>query len=483
MRDRGLRYWLPTYLAQTPLRRRTRAFRERNLTHLIFLVCDHFEPRHGIREEGQPAARMRAWRTGFHELQDECLRRHGLRPLHTWFYPPHHGEEHLPALARMAFEGLGEIELHYHHQDDTAESLRRQLRDVLVRYHRAGLLLQTGSPPGRRFGFIHGDWALDNSASGRFCGVNDELSLLAELGCWGDLTMPSTNECQTRKVNSIYYAVGRPDRAKSHDRGEDARVGRTAPPGLLLIQGPLGIGTRGLLRPRMENANLTSANWGDADRIRSWIDCHVHVRGRPEWLFIKLHTHGAVERDFDALFGERAKRMHATLAERYNDGRRFRLHYVTARQAFNLVRAAEQGAGGDPAQLLDWEVAPPVTSLYWANRQHEARICTADNLLVEIASPDRETEFGLRYPGFEGITGPFSALDVGPHRATIRIPPRADIARLELRLSPGARIASVAGATVHGDGKGREWLLAGASEVRLALTGETRPVTAFGEAS
>jgi len=483
MRDRGLRHWVPTYLSEASLRRRGRAFRKRNLTHLIFLVCDHFEPRHGIQEEGQPAARMRAWRTGFHELQADCLRRYGLRPLHTWFYPPHHGEEHLAALARMAFEGLGEVELHYHHEGDTAATLRSSLREVLARYQRAGLLLQTGSPPGRRFGFIHGDWALDNSAHGRFCGVNDELSLLQELGCWADLTMPSANECQTRKINSIYYAVGRADRAKSHDWGDDACVGQAGAPGLMLIQGPLGIGLRGGLRPRVENASLTSANWGDPDRIRSWVDCHVHVRGRPEWLFIKLHTHGAVERDFDALFGERARRMHAALAEQYNDGRRFRLHYVTARQAFNLVRAAEQGASGDPAQFLDWDVAPPVTSLYWANRPHETRICTPENLLLAIPEPNEATEVGLRYAGFQKLTGPFCTLEVSAHRAILRMPPGAGMTRVGLQLSPGTALASVTGATVLGAADGGELLLAGAGEVRLSLAGSARAATASGEVS
>ncbi|HEX5461294.1 MAG TPA: hypothetical protein VFX20_15125 [Steroidobacteraceae bacterium] len=483
MRDRGLRHWVPTYLSEASLRRRGRAFRKRNLTHLIFLVCDHFEPRHGIQEAGQPAARMRAWRAGFHELQADCLRLYGLRPLHTWFYPPHHGEEHLAALARMAFEGLGEVELHYHHEGDTAATLRSSLREVLARYHRAGLLLQTGSPPGRRFGFIHGDWALDNSAHGRFCGVNDELSLLQELGCWADLTMPSANECQTRKINSIYYAAGRADRAKSHDWGDDARVGRAGTPGLMLIQGPLGISLRGGLRPRVENASLTSANWGDPDRIRSWIDCNVHVRGRPEWLFIKLHTHGAVERDFDALFGERARRMHAALAEQYNDGRRFRLHYVTARQAFNLVRAAEQGASGDPAQFLDWDVAPPVTSLYWANRPHETRVCTPENLLLAIPEPSEATQVGLRYAGLQKVTGPFCALEVSAHRAILRMPPAGGITRVGLHLSPGASLASVTGATVLGERDRGEWLLEGAGEVRLSLAGLARAATASGEVS
>src|SRR6185312_12286536 len=164
--------------------------------------------------------------------------------------------------------------------------------------------------------------------------------------------------------------------------------------------------------------------------------------------------------------------MHATLAEHYNDGRRFRLHYVTARQAFNLVRAAEHGATGDPAQFLDWEVTPPVTSLYWANRRHETRACSPENLAVDIADPDEATEVGLRYAGFQKITGPLATLELGVYRATMRIAPAAGIARVALRLSPGTVLASVTGATVLGEGGGGEWLLAGAGEVCLSLSGE-----------
>jgi hypothetical protein len=98
--------------------------------------------------------------------------------------------------------------------------------------------------------------------------VNSELSLLQELGCWGDLTMPSANNAQTRKINSIYHAVDDKEQPKSHDWGDNARAGAGAQPGLMLIQGPLGINFRGPRYPRIENASLTSANWGNPARIR-----------------------------------------------------------------------------------------------------------------------------------------------------------------------------------------------------------------------
>jgi hypothetical protein len=202
---------------------------------------------------------------------------------------------------------------------------------------------------------VHGDWTLDNACNGPRCGVNGELSILRDLGCWGDFTMPSGNAAQTRKINSIYYAVDDPSRSKSHDWGVDARVGVADPRGFFLMQGPLGINWRAPGYPRIENASLTSSNWGRPDRIAAWLDCQVHVQGRPDWLFVKLHTHGAVERDFDALFGEKAYLMHQALNETCNDGRRYQLHYVTARRAYNLAKAPRRPArrSGRLARLRD----------------------------------------------------------------------------------------------------------------------------------
>ena len=42
----------------------------------------------------------------------------------------------------------------------------------------------------------------------------------------------------------------------------------------------------------------------------------------------------------------------------YNDGARYVLHYVTAREAFNLARAAVDGKQGDPRQYYDYLIPP-----------------------------------------------------------------------------------------------------------------------------
>lgn len=409
---RRLDLWLPGYALGLPARLRARHARRDRLTHVFFLVCDHFEPRHKTTREGQAAERVATWQREYPLFQQRCRERFGHAPLHTWFYPPHHGPEHLPRLAEMAHAGGGEVELHYHHRNDTAQTLTRDLKATLAQYRRHGLLLESGALPRTSFGFVHGDWTLDNARNGVECGVNGELSLLAGLGCWGDFTMPSANEAQTRKINAIYYAVDDPGRHKSHDQGVDARVGQTAQAGFFLMQGPLAINWRAPGYPRIENASLTSANWGRPDRVQAWLDCEVHVKGRPEWLFVKLHTHGAVEWDFDALFGERALKMHATLNQVCNDGQRYQLHYVTARQAYNLAKAAERGLGGDPCRYLDLVVGRPATYFYALAVPHDLRSCTAHHLQIEDIAAGVDAQLHVYVGDLRGLEGSMRAVEI-----------------------------------------------------------------------
>jgi hypothetical protein len=461
---RRLDLWLPGYVLDTPARLRSRRARRDRLTHVFFLVCDHYEPRHKTTREGQAVERVATWQREYPLFQQRCRERFGHAPLHTWFYPPHHGPEHLPRLAEMAHAGGGEVELHYHHRNDTAETLTRDLKATLENYRRHGLLLEAGTPPRTSFGFVHGDWTLDNACDGVDCGVNGELSILAGLGCWGDFTMPSANEAQTRKINSIYYAVDDPGRHKSHDRGVDARVGETAAPGFFLMQGPLSINWRAPGYPRIENASLTSANWGRPDRVRTWLDCQVHVKGRPEWLFVKLHTHGAVEGDFDALFGDKAFRMHETLNEVCNDGRRYQLHYVTARQAYNLAKAAERGLGGDPRQYLDLVLGRPVTDFYALATPHDLRSCTERRLQVEGIDDGAEALLHTRVGDLRTLQGPMAAVEIeasedGAARIVVQAHTAGEFAARFVR-PVLLEAAGDADAPQRLDAEGRAWLIA-----------------------
>ena len=354
---KALDIWLPSYL------RRARRPEVAGVTDVMICVCDHFEPFHATDKTGA-MDRMALWQREWPKLNSQFRDADVVHPRHTFFYPiEQHDEDVAGALAELCRSSGGETEIHLHHDRDTAENLRHTLELGKERFARLGLLSRDASGA-VRYGFIHGNWALDNShPEGRGCGVSNELPVLVETGCYADFTMPSApHPAQTRTINSLYYAVGTPH-PKSHDTGVAARVG-TKPPdnALLLVQGPLGLNWErrkwGLL-PRIENADLTGANPPKPDRLRVWLDLGIHVAGRPEWLFIKLHTHGAIPQNSGALLGDPMRRFHEHLASEMSESKRWRLHYVSARELVNILHAAEDGQSGDAGQFRDYRYKRP----------------------------------------------------------------------------------------------------------------------------
>jgi hypothetical protein len=271
----------------------------------------------------------------------------GNRPKHTFFYPAEeYDPELIDQLKQLCTRNLGDVEVHIHHDNDTAESLRRTLTDYARSLHeRHGLLRRDPESRAIRYGFIHGNWALDNSRpDGRWCGVDNELDILVDTGCYADMTMPSApDQTQTRKINSIYFSRGRPGRRKSHDIGRNVRRGDWANPGeLLLIQGPLTLNWKeakfGLI-PRIESGELSYDAPPTAHRIALWGDCAIGVEGAGEYVFIKVHTHGATEPSMRMLFAEGGfERLWSELERQYRRGDECTLRYVTAWEMYNAIR-------------------------------------------------------------------------------------------------------------------------------------------------
>jgi len=355
--------WLPAYLRRDWAGARERAG-AREPRHVFFCVADHFEPRWGGADLDVERGRVAQWAQKYPRVMGDFRDVDGRHPRHTFFYPAEeYRAEHLDRLGELVEQGFGEVEVHLHHDRDTSEGLRRTL-DAFNERLRSHGHLGTDRASGRtRFGFVHGNWTLDNSdPMGRWCGVNDELRVLRAAGCYADFTLPSApSAAQTRRINSIYYADDDPERPKSHDDGVEVRVGGEPSGDLMIVQGPLVVrwwgGKLGLL-PRLDTANLGRAGATPA-RLRAWINASVCVAGRPEWVFVKAHTHGCIEWNWDALFGDPIRRLHTTLTTEYNDGRRWRLHYVTAREMYNIVKAAERGLDGEPGDYRDLDILPP----------------------------------------------------------------------------------------------------------------------------
>ena len=310
----------------------------------------------------QGLARVRAWTEGYPAIFGEFRDADGRPPRHTFFFP---GEQYahsfLEDLAEIARRGFGEVEVHLHHDGDTPSTLRQSLDQAIADFGRHGHISKdaTGRP---RWAFIHGNWCLANGRrDGRWCGVDAELRVLFDAGCYADFTFPSApDETQPGIVNRIYWPVGDLERRRAHERGQCARVGEFHSDRLLLVEGPLALARRpGRLSVRIESAALGANDPPTPDRVDTWVAQDIHVAGRPEWVFVKVHTHGAPEKNAATLLGPHGRRLHEHLARRYNDGQRWKLHYVTAREMYNIAVAAMKGATGDPCSYRDFLISPP----------------------------------------------------------------------------------------------------------------------------
>jgi len=333
--------------------------------HVLFCMADHFEPGGaGISVETMNA-RVERWVRAYPLVAAGHRDSDGMPPRHTFFYPAEqYSPDLLERLAGLVRSGWGEIEVHLHHDRDSRAGFREKIEEFKARLLSHGLLGREVNTGTARYGFIHGNWALDNSAAnGRWCGVSGELKILRETGCYADFTLPSApSETQTRKINAIYYATGHPARAKGHDTGIDVRVGGREEGDIMLIQGPLALDWRrrkyGLL-PRIEVGAITPANPGTAARARLWLARRIHVRGRPDWVVVKVHTHGAAEDEAEHLLGGGLGMLWSALETEFKGAASYRLHYVTARELYSIVKAAEEGLTGDPSTYRDYRLALP----------------------------------------------------------------------------------------------------------------------------
>ncbi len=355
---RALDKWLWSYVT------RYRRKRVSGPVHVMIAICDHFEPLHDADKE-TALRRLAEWRKLYPDISSSFPGEDGVGPRHTFFYPvEQYMPELLTALEPVCEKTGSEVEVHLHHADSNADEMTEVLRKGVKDLSSHGFLSRDGKG-NPAFGFVHGNWALDNShPKGRHCGVSEELKVLKRAGCYADFTLPSApSPCQTRTINSLYYAEST-SRPKSHDHGIPVSAGETSSlrnldDWLLMVQGPLGLNWQrrklGLL-PRIENADLTRANPPSLQRFRIWCDLGVHVRNRPDWLFVKLHTHGGIPENYGMLLGEPMQNFYKSVGWHAANGSResYCIHYVTAREMVNLIHAAEDLQEGPPESFRNY---------------------------------------------------------------------------------------------------------------------------------
>lgn len=301
---REAQVWLPAYCRDL-LRRRLTS--RPPVQRLWVAICDHFEPLFATSDENLAAVRVAAWRQNWPGLAQRHRDSTGRPPQYSFFYPQ---EEYRPnllePLAEMVRLGLGDVEIHIHHGGEGRdEFIHRMSGFQHVLHDRHGLLRRNGSTGKLSFGFIHGNWCLDNSnPDGSHCGLNDELSILRDLGCYADFTMPSgAHPSQSRTINRIYWAKDDPERPKSYDHGVDFVPGTPIPAGdLLMIPGPFGFTSRPNLRPMLETGEIAGYSPMPEGRAESWLELAPRIGADA---FLKLYTHGTQERTCSEYFGGR----------------------------------------------------------------------------------------------------------------------------------------------------------------------------------
>ena len=327
-----------------------------NQKHIIFTFVDHYEPGY---EKEEAFSKHTAWMKDYRAATEGRTDSFGNRIKYTWYYPfDQKNDQMLVSLTEAVNQGLGEIEFHWHHPPSDNERFPGQLREAVDWFNKFGALMTCGDEVKTAFSFIHGNWALDDSAVAddgkRFCGVTREIDILHAQGCYADLTFSTiaTEAQPSNKINSIYYVTD-DDNRKSYDDGTLVKVGHVVNDKFMMIQGPLSISPTKLWR--IEYGALEEYARPSIDRINEWIDANIHVSGRPEWVFVKLYSHGIQS---PSIMKEHFGNLLADIAA-VSKRRGFKYHYMSARELFNVVKAAEAGKTGNPESYRDFIVPKP----------------------------------------------------------------------------------------------------------------------------
>ena len=336
--------------------------------HLIFVIANHFEPSwrdKGLWDLDTQRRRLDQWLAMARAIGNAVRDCDGTPFRHTNFYPAEqYHSSLLERLAALQSEGFGEVEIHLHHgveAPDNAANLKRSLetfRDLLAEEHQCLSRSEGQGTP--MYAFVHGNLALGNSAGGKYCGVDSEMQILAETGCYADFTLPSApDRSQVPRLNAIYECGHPLSEQRPHRSGPNLRVGHK-PVLPLLFTGPLVFDWRrrvhGLPVPRLDGGVLAANYPADLDRLHRWANAAISVRGRPTWIFVKLFCHGFFDADQDAVIGEMGRRFWGEAMEYAERTGEFKIHFASAREVFNIAMAAVDGLQGEPGLYRDYKL-------------------------------------------------------------------------------------------------------------------------------
>ena len=357
--QKGHHHWLPTYawsfvVGSHPL------YTTDKIEHVMVVIADHHEQPFG---EAAPSPASN-WLKAYLETVQGLTDSYGNPVKYTWYYPYDHKRSEVVLLLNKAvYDGYGEIEFHWHHSHSDSVSFEQDLSQAVQWFSEHGAFISNpGEQP--KFSFIHGNWSLDNSLGDRYCGINNEIDLLSKYGGYMDLTFYCCTNAQPSMSAALYYVTD-DEESKSYDKGDRVRVGRIDDR-FLMMTGPVALDFHTL---HFEFGQIESY-WGSKwdTRVPLWINNSPYVMDRPEWRFVKLYTHGVQSKSL--ILSDRFREMWRTL-ESYSKNHQVKLHYVTAREAYNIIKAAEAGLNEDPEKYRDYLIKPPLNTRILVDKKLE----------------------------------------------------------------------------------------------------------------
>ncbi len=378
-----------------------------DLKHVLFCFIDNFEPT-------EPNPYYQPWIDDYMAMAANHVDADGRHPIHTYTllynpYPSHDVDAVLNGLNIVTYEGYGEVDYHLHHgiaderqrsgAEATAEVVALTARALQI-FNRHGAMLTAEEVPQVAFAFHHGMAALDNSRLDAWsfpddprrthCGCNWELRVLRQLGAYADFTFPTWGVMDPDIKNSIFY-VKDDENPASYKDDDNIRLVEVNVPSfgdLMIIEGPKEGGGPTQISPTQGPGTLA--------RFDTWVAKNVHIQGQAKWIFIRINTHGLgpdtydisadawLPEAWDLFFGPTMDMFYHVVEDQYNDGVNWKLHYVSAREMYNIAKAAEAGLTGDPNDYRDYLIKPYANMLILTENRYSLISYSTEYTLLEV---------------------------------------------------------------------------------------------------
>lgn len=411
--------WVPQYMG-----RLVKGHRRNGPIHLLVLIANIFDPYVGgaSREEG--CRRMVSWERRMAEIASRYRDSDGNPPQHTWFVPiAMKDTDCLFRISKMCFDGFGEIGI-YIPPETNHEAFHNKLKDSLQSISQFGGCVIHDKDKGRRNSFgVIGD---EN---------NSTIPFLPAEGCYADFTGPPIEGIHGSYFSQIYHYL-RYSENTSHIIDPSLSIYResSSPLGLMMIPGSVGINWfdwSNLFFPNFETGSVCRRTLPYSLRTRLWIRSAAALPGRPDWIVIKLFTRGCEPANEEILLGKYTHRIYKEFERFARGGHPCYLHYVSGRELYNIIRAAESGCSGNPHMMRDWQLPPFV---------NQRVLCTRPFVSSKVSS--YEVQVAIRENGYSRIF--FNSLplvECSGNIKTLAVTMDADRKHMRLKLTGHSRAA------------------------------------------